>query len=82
MLHHSETEIISQKLQQGMADWNPSPLVPKAFQKPVQSAALNQAIDDIAALARKPLEDALRCQQERIAHLEALVQRLERSLDK
>jgi len=75
-----ETEAISRKLQQGLADWNPNPLVPKAFQMPVQSEALNAAIAAIAALARAPLEEALRCQQERILHLEMLVQRLERAI--
>ncbi|MGI4788940.1 MAG: hypothetical protein ACRYFS_08820 [Janthinobacterium lividum] len=80
MTHNIETETISRKFQQGMADWNPNPLVPKAFQQPVQSEALNEAIADIAALARAPLEEAIRHQQEQIEHLQALVQRLEASL--
>ena len=78
----NETETISRKLQQGLADWNPNPLVPKAFQQPVQSEALNDAITSIAALARAPLEEALRCQQEQIMHLQALVQRLEITVHK
>ena len=75
-----ETETISRKLQQGLADWNPNPLVPKAFQMPVQSEALNAAIAAIAALARAPLEEALRCQQEQIIQMEAQIRRLEQAL--
>ncbi len=77
MQYTAETETISRKLQQGLADWNPNPLVPKAFQQPVQSAALNAAIAEIALLARAPLEEALRCQQEQIIQLQILVGRLE-----
>lgn len=75
-----ETETISRTLQQGLADWNPSPLVPKAFQRPVQSEALNAAIAAIAKLARAPLEEALRRQQEQIMQMEAQVRRLEQAL--
>ena len=75
-----DTETISRTLQQGLADWNPSPLVPKAFQRPVQSEALNAAIAAIATLARAPLEEALRCQQEQIAEIEAQIRRLEQAL--
>ncbi len=75
-----ETELISQTLQQGLADWNPNPLVPKAFQQPVQSEALNAAIAAIAALARAPLEEALNRQQEQIQRLQEIVQRLEQKL--
>jgi|GEM_PF-2463510 len=76
----NETETISRTLQRGLADWNPNPLVPKAFQQPVQSEALNAAIAAIATLARAPLEEALRCQQEQIIHLQAQLSRLEHSL--
>ncbi len=75
-----ETEPISRTLQQGLADWNPNPLVPKAFQRPVQSEALNAAIAAIATLARAPLEEALRRQQEQIQYLQETVQRLEQRL--
>ena len=75
-----ETETISRTLQQGLADWNPSPLVPKAFQRPVQSEALNAAIAAIATLARAPLEEALCRQQEQIQCLQEIVQRLEQRL--
>ena len=75
-----ETETISRTLQQGLADWNPSPLVPKAFQRPVQSEALNAAIAAIAMLARAPLEEVLRCQQEQIMQMEAQIRRLEQAL--
>ncbi|MGI4789589.1 MAG: hypothetical protein ACRYFS_12150 [Janthinobacterium lividum] len=78
--HGTETETISRKLQQGLADWNPNPLVPKAFQHPVQSEALNEVIDAIIALARAPLEEAICCQQEQIRHLEERVHRLEQSV--
>ena len=77
MAHCTETEMISRKLQQGMIDWNPSPLVPKSFQIPIQSEALNEAIAQIAALARVPLEEALRHQQEQIIALQSTVRRLE-----
>ena len=80
MQYTAETETISRKLQQGLADWNPNPLVPKAFQQPVQSAALNAAITEIAALARAPLEEALQRQQEQIVQLQAQVSRLEAAL--
>ena len=82
MTHCAKTETISRKLQQGMADWNANPLVPKAFQPPVQSEALNEAIIGIAALARAPLEETIRCQQEQIQHLQTLVQRLEQAVNK
>lgn len=82
MKHSPEAESISLKLQQGLIDWNPNPLIPKSFQKPVQSAALSEAITEIAALARAPLEETIRCQQEQIEHLLALVQRLEQSFCK
>jgi len=82
MAQFTETDLISHKLQQGMTDWNPSPLVPKAFQSTVQSAALNDAIERIAALARAPLEEALRCQQEQIEALQAMVQKLELTVHK
>ena len=75
-----DAETISRTLQQGLADWNPNPLVPKAFQCPVQSEALNAAITAIAALARAPLEEALRCQQEQIRGLEKQIQRLEKAV--
>lgn len=75
-----ETETISRTLQQGLADWNPNPLVPKAFQQPVQSEALNAAIAAIADLARAPLEDALSRQQAQIQRLQEIVQRLEQRL--
>ncbi len=77
-----ETETISRTLQQGLADWNPNPLVPRAFQQPVQSEALNAAIAAIAALARAPLEEALRCQQQQIEGLEATVKHLQQTLHK
>ncbi len=82
MAHFTETELISQKLQQGMTDWNPSPLVPKTFQSTVQSAALNDAIERITALARAPLEVILQRQQKQIEALQALVQKLERTVHK
>lgn len=75
-----ETETISRTLQRGLADWNPNPLVPKAFQPPVQSEALNAAIAAIVTLARAPLEEALRQQQEQIIHLQAQLSRLEHTL--
>lgn len=77
MQQSTETEIISRQLQQGLADWNHNPLVPKSFQQPIQSEALNAAILAIAALARAPLEDALKCQQEQISLLQSQVLRLE-----
>ena len=77
-----DAETISRTLQQGLTDWNPNPLVPKAFQTPVQSEALNAAIAAIAVLARAPLEEALRCQQEQIQRLELLVQHLEQAIAK
>ena len=77
-----ETETISRTLQQGLADWNPNPLVPRAFQQPVQSEALNAAIAAIAALARAPLEEALRCQQQQIEGLQDTVKHLEQTLHK
>ena len=77
---YSETETISRTLQQGLADWNPNPLVPRAFQQPVQSEALNTAIAAIAALARAPLEEALSRQQAQIQRLQEMVQRLEQRL--
>ena len=80
MIQRSETETISRKLQQGLADWNPNPLVPKAFQQPVQSEALNDAIAAIAALARAPLEEALHRQQEQITLLQAKIERLEQAI--
>ena len=80
MIQPIETEFISRTLQQGLADWNPNPLVPKAFQQPVQSEALNAAIAAIATLARAPLEEAIRCQQEQILHLQAQMLRLEQAL--
>ena len=82
MIQCTETETISRRLQQGMADWNPNPLVPKAFQQPVQSQALNEAIAGIAALARAPLEETIRRQQEQIQHLQEVVARLEQTLHK
>ena len=75
-----ETETISRTLQRGLADWNPNPLVPKVFQQPVQSDALNAAIAAIADLARAPLEDALSRQQAQIQRLQEMVQRLEQRL--
>ena len=80
MIQTVDTETISRKLQQGLADWNPNPLVPKAFQTPVRSEALNAAIAAIATLARAPLEEALRCQQEQIQLLQKQVQRLETAI--
>ena len=80
MTHCTEAETISRQLQQGMADWNPNPLVPKAFQHPVQSEALNEAIAGIVALARAPLEETIRSQQEQIQHLQALVHQLEQAI--
>ena len=77
---HLETETISRTLQRGLADWNPNPLVPKAFQQPVQSESLNLAIAAIATLARAPLEEAIREQQEQIARLQAQLLRLEQAL--
>lgn len=77
MIPTVDTETISRTLQRGLADWNPNPLVPKAFQIPVQSEALNAAIAAIAALARAPLEEAIRSQQEQILHLQKQIQRLE-----
>ena len=82
MMLSLDTETISRTLQQGLADWNPNPLVPKAFQQPVQSAALNTAIAAIAALARAPLEEALRRQQEQIMQMEAQIRRLEQALSR
>jgi len=82
MIQTVDTETISRTLQQGLADWNPNPLVPKAFQMPVQSEALNAAIAAIAALARAPLEEAIRSQQEQILHLQKQVQRLELAVNK
>lgn len=79
-MQYIDTETISRTLQQGLADWNPNPLVPKAFQQPVQSAALNAAIAAIATLARAPLEEALQRQQEQIIQLQETVTRLERTL--
>ena len=77
MIQTVDAEAISKTLQQGLADWNPNPLVPKAFQTPVQSEALNAAIAAIATLARAPLEEAIRSQQEQIQHLQKQIQRLE-----
>ena len=82
MIQTVDTETISRTLQQGLADWNPNPLVPRAFQTPVQSDALNAAIAAIAMLARAPLEEAIRRQQEQIQQLDMLVKRLERAIAK
>ena len=81
MIPTIETETISRTLQQGLADWNPNPLVPKAFQTPVQSESLNAAISAIATLARAPLEEAIRCQQEQILLLQKQLQRLETAIN-
>ncbi len=81
-MEQQETETISRTLQRGLADWNPNPLVPKAFQQPVQSEALNAAIAAIATFARAPLEEALRSQQEQILHLQAQLSRLEQILQR
>lgn len=81
-MEQQETETISRTLQRGLADWNPNPLVPKAFQQPVQSEALNAAIAAIATFARAPLEEALRSQQEQIIHLQAQLSRLEQTLQR
>lgn len=81
-MEQQETETISRTLQRGLADWNPNPLVPKAFQQPVQSEALNAAIAAIATFARAPLEEALRSQQEQILHLQAQLSRLEQTLQR
>jgi len=81
-MEQQETETISRTLQRGLADWNPNPLVPKAFQQPVQSEALNAAIAAIATFARAPLEEALRSQQEQIIHLQAQLSRLEQILQR
>ena len=75
-----DTETISRTLQRGLADWNPNPLVPKAFQQPVQSESLNLAIAAIATLARAPLEEALRDQQKQIERLQAQLSHLEQTL--
>ncbi len=82
MIQTVDTEAISRILQQGLADWNPNPLVPKAFQTPVQSEALNAAIAAIAAMARAPLEEAIRSQQEQILQLQKQIQRLEMAVNK
>ncbi len=82
MIQIAETETISRTLQQGLADWNPNPLVPKSFQMPVQSESLNAAIAAIATLARAPLEEAIRCQQEQIQLLQKQIQRLEQVIGK
>jgi len=82
MIQPVDTEAISRILQQGLADWNPNPLVPKAFQTPVQSEALNVAIAAIAAMARAPLEEAIRSQQEQILQLQKQIQRLEMAVNK
>ncbi len=82
MIQTVDTEAISRILQQGLADWNPNPLVPKAFQTPVQSEALNAAIAAIAAMARAPLEEAIRSQQEQIQQLQKQIQRLEMAVNK
>ncbi len=82
MIQPVDTEAISRILQQGLADWNPNPLVPKAFQTPVQSEALNAAIAAIAAMARAPLEEAIRSQQEQIQQLQKQIQRLEMAVNK
>ncbi len=82
MIQTVDTETISRTLQQGLADWNPNPLVPKAFQMPVQSEALNAAIAAIATLARAPLEEAIRSQQEQIQQLQKQIQRLELAIAK
>ena len=82
MIQTVDTETISRTLQQGLADWNPNPLVPRAFQMPVQSESLNAAIAAIAALARAPLEEALLRQQEQILHLQKQIQRLELAVTK
>ncbi len=80
----SETaiEAISCKLQQGLADWNPNPLVPKAFQYPVHSEALAQAIADIAALARVPLEEVLRSQQEMICSQQEQLRQMQGKIER
>lgn len=77
--HNSEREIeeISRKIQQGVWDCTSNPLVPKSFQMPVDSGSLVAAIESIAVLVRTPLEEKLRAQQEQIARLQEIVQRLQ-----
>ena len=73
-----EIEAISKQIQQGVWECTRNPLVPKAFQIPVDSVALTAAIESIALLVRAPLEEKLEAQQEQINRLEETVQRLQK----
>lgn len=75
---HQEIKAISRKIQQGVWECTSNPLVPKAFQMPVDSDALVAAIESIALMARAPLEEKLQAQQEQICRLQETVQQLQR----
>ena len=70
-------EAISSRLQQGFSDCTINPLVPKAFQVPVRSQALTEAIQALTLLAQAPLERRLQAQQDEIAALHETVARLQ-----
>ena len=71
-----ELEAISRQIQQGVWDCTSNPLVPKAFQFPVDSGSLVAAIESITRMARAPLEEKLEAQQEQISRLQETIQLL------
>ena len=75
---HHEIEAISRQIQQGVWECTSNPLVPKAFQTPVDSGSLATAIESIALLVRAPLEEKLEAQQEQISRLQETVERLQK----
>jgi len=76
--HSSQRDIeaISRQIQQGVWDCTSNPLVPKAFQMPVESHSLVTAIESIAQLVRAPLEEKLQAQQEQISRLQETLQKI------
>ena len=62
----SDIQEVSRKLQRGITDCGFNPFVPKAFQLPIQSEALQAAIIAIGEFGRAPLEEVLQHQQQQI----------------
>lgn len=79
--HNSQRdiEVISRQIQQGVWDCISNPLVPKAFQMPVESHSLVAAIESIAQLVRAPLEEKLQAQQEQISRLQETLRQISSS---
>jgi response regulator of citrate/malate metabolism len=73
----AKIETICSKLQQGISDCTINPLVPKAFQIPIQSQALTEAIDALMTLARTPLEEKIQAQQEEIDQMHKAITHLQ-----